>query len=151
MRSFQGLLFVALAFLALKWEFSLETLPIGRTVVNAPCPFRVWILYLEATALGAIGAYLLVTGEVFAWRGQLRRWSGDTFLSAGCFFLSDFSTKFMYTGMYPTYYLPPFTDINIVWPYFGFMALGLYFLLLGELGFWGLLSRRRNRRATSPP
>ena len=145
MRSLQGLVFAVVAFVALKWEFAQETLPIGRVVVNTPVPFRDWILFWEAGVLGAIGGYLLITGEVCAWLGQRGRWSGDTFLAAVSFFLSDFSTKFMYTGEGPTYYLPPFTDNNLVWPYFGFMVLGVYFLIRGELCFWGLIRRRRNR------
>lgn len=101
-----------------------------------------WMIFLQAGVMGAIGLYLLVTGEVESFRKQGRRGVIHTFLSGAAFFLAALCVKFAYYKD-PWWirdghigYYPPFSEESLGPLYALLVILGFYFLARGEIGFW---------------
>lgn len=154
MRAFQGLLFLALALLACKWEFVQPGFHYGKPAVRPLPPLQDWMTLLQSAVLAVIGIYFLLTGEWTYWRNQSTRYSGDSFLAAGAAFVAVFSVKFAYAANlrdlydhFPTSYTgyyPPFNEETLGITCFALCALTGYYLLRGEVGFW---RRRANPTA----
>ena len=117
-----------MAIFAVKWQFSVT----GST---SP-PFKPWIVHYEATFLLSVGVYLLVSGEIFAWRRQLHRYSNRTSLAAMSAFLTAFSAKWAYAYQPMRGYYPPFNEETLGLVFLALGILTLYFLLVGEYEFW---------------
>ncbi len=157
LRSFQGLLFLAIALFSLKWEFHGSRdkpfiTPTGevywtkKAFFEASPPWHVGEKLVEAAVFGVIGFYLWLTGEVVRWHGQARRCSQVTFLAVMSAFLAGFTAKFAYHSGDPNGYYPPFdsSSLGAVYAFFGLLT--LYYLVIGEVQFW-----RRKAELPDPP
>lgn len=136
MRSLQGLIFIAVALFALKWEFVAQHVGKGYFTIDTLPPLQPWMVFLEAGVLAAIGLYLLVSGEITSWRKSGRA-ATRTFLAGASAFLLVFSHKWTYSpSEHILGYLPPFTEENLGLVVVPLLALTIYFLIRGEIEFW---------------
>jgi hypothetical protein len=148
LRALQGLLFLGLALFSLKWEFygsrdKPYIAPTGEVSYTTRAFFETYppwgdveMKLKEAAVLTVIGLYLLLTGEVLRWRGQVWRYSTVTFLALLSAFLAVFLAKFAWHEGDPSGYYPPFQKLSLgaVYAFFGLLA--VYYLVIGEVQFW---------------
>jgi hypothetical protein len=163
LRCLQGLLFLGVALVALKWEFHGSRdmgfiAPTGdvfyraNSFFEASPPWHIVDKVVEAAILASVGFYLWLTGEVMRCAGRGWRYSPVTFLAVMSAFLAVFTAKFAYHRGDPSGYYPPFNSVSLGAVYALFSLLTAYYLVIGEIQFWRRKAELPNRepQTTAP-